>query len=86
MKFLTALLQVLCQLNKTKEIYLDSFVFQELQTERLFRREPQYEALQGERLDQPALVQKYEVLQGKWENVCRRLEDRQKRLVAIILK
>lgn len=53
---------------------------QEIQTERLFRREPEYEALQqGEISSDPVSMEKYERLIRKWNNTCGKLEDHQTR-------
>jgi hypothetical protein len=54
---------------------------QEIQTERLFKWEPEYETLQDKRLSDPVLLEKYEKLQKKWNGTCHRLEDHQKRFV-----
>lgn len=58
---------------------------QEIQTERLFRREPEYEALQNRRLSNPVLLDKYEQLLRKWNGTCQRLEDHQKRSVSWVI-
>ena len=60
--------------------------FQEIQTERLFKREPEYEALESRRLSDPVLLEKYERLQKKWNDTCRRLEDYQKRFDVGLLR
>ena len=57
------------------------FLIQEIQSERLFKREPEYEALENKRLGNPVLLEKYEQLQKKWNDTCRRLEDYQKRFI-----
>ena len=55
------------------------FLIQEIQTERLFKWEPEYEAVQNKRLSDPVLIEKSEMLQKKWDGTCNRLKDYQKR-------
>ncbi|XP_046858231.1 microtubule-actin cross-linking factor 1-like isoform X2 [Xenia sp. Carnegie-2017] len=52
----------------------------ELQTERLFNKEPEYESLRDKKWDDPVLREKYERLKKKWITICDHLEEYQKRM------